>query len=92
MFTIKYRSYQLSKLQDSNGPYFDEIEQLSGPYAHICKDIKNNAPIIYAHENLESPATCTFGPVVYDEDATHPPRPTVFVMNERGATVASYRL
>jgi hypothetical protein len=92
MFTIKYRSYTLSAKQSSDGPFYDEHELIDGPFAMISKEMDDGYPVVYAHRDHNAPGTA-FGPVQIPETAgQRQPRPTLWVMNESGATVAKYDL
>lgn len=93
MFTLKYRSYSLAKVQPpadcTSGPFYDEHELIDGPFAMISKEMDDGYIVIHAHRDHNSPGM-TFGPVKADEAGK--PRPTLWVMNEQGATVAKYDL
>ena len=93
MFTIKYRSYSLSPKQSSDVPTcYDEHELIDGPFAMISKEYQDGYQVVHAHRDHNAPGM-TFGPCIYDEVAgVHHPRPTLWVMNESGATVAKYDL
>lgn len=93
--TVKYRSYTLASAQPVEGPkHYDECEQIHGPYAYVEKSMKDGLPVIYCHDSDGNPGM-TFGPfqgedrVAGEEPA---PRPTVWVMNYYGATIAKYDL
>lgn len=94
MFTIKYRTFTPSATQcaDPGSPtYYDQNEQLHGPFDLVSQEMQDGLIVIYAH-NGDDPGT-TFGPFRPPETANEePPRPTLWVMNEAGATVAKYDL
>ena len=95
MFTVKYRSYCLSAKQppaDCTAPsaFYDEHELIDGPFAMVSKEMDDGWTVIHAHRDHNSPGM-TFGPCKNDADAGWP-RPTLWVMNEAGATVAKYDL
>jgi hypothetical protein len=94
MFTIKYRTYSVSRIQppaDCIAPtaFYDEHELIDGPFAMVSKEIDDGYVVVYAHREHNAPGM-TFGPVKVD--AAGQPRPTLWVMNEAGATVAKYDL
>jgi hypothetical protein len=94
MFTVKYRSFQRSQNQppaDCVAPsaLYDEHELIDGPFAMISKELDDGWTVVHAHRDHNSPGV-TFGPVKHGEAGM--PRPTVWVMNESGATVAKYDL
>lgn len=95
MFTIKYRSYVLSATQnaDMTAPRcFDQVEQIHGPFQLVSQEMDDGYTVVYAHRH-ESELGYTFGPINGpDEGPETPPRPTVWVMNDHGATVARYDL
>jgi hypothetical protein len=94
MFTTKYRSYNLSSNQpppDCVAPkhFYDEHEMIEGPFVQVSKEMVDGYVVVYAHRDFNSPGM-TFGPV--QNYAADQPRPTLWVMNESGATVAKYDL
>lgn len=96
MFTIKYRSYSLSRTQneDESAPRcYDEHELIDGPFAMVSKELDDGYVVVHAHRDHNYPGM-TFGPIKSDNPTTDgpAPRPTVWVMNEAGATVAKYDL
>lgn len=91
MFTIKYRLYQLSPEQPDRGPtQYDEIEQVFGGFGFVSKEMEDGWPVVNAHGAHGSPAM-TFRTMNPENDRTMP-RPKLWVMNEAGATVATYDL
>lgn len=96
MFTIKYRYYTLT--QQPQGVEFicyDENESMHGPYDVISKGMENGYPTVQGIPEPGPNLPMTFGPFTPPSDSPHPekhPRPTVWVMNEAGATVAKYDL
>ena len=93
MFTIKYRYYQLSDQQppeDCLAPtkFWQEHEQLHGPYIGINKIMVNGYQMVECFDYTNPPNT--FGP--YDHLEEGQPRPVIWVMNEQGATIAKYDL
>lgn len=92
MFTIKYRSHVPADTQQAGVPIaYDTVEQLSGPYHLISQEVEKGSIVVYAHD-IHGNSQCTFGPHVWSETLSGPPRPTLWVMNENGATVARYDL
>jgi hypothetical protein len=96
--TVKYRSYQLAAAQQSGGPlHYDEIEQIHGPFAFVSKEMDDGYPVVHCHLDNGDPGL-TLGPCRLGdmEEAAGgpqaPPRPTVWVMNYYGATIAKYDL
>lgn len=93
MFTIKYRTYSLSRTQDAaeGAPhYYDENEQIHGPFELISKEQDESGyTLVHAHRETSAPGM-TFGPIHADEAGK--PRPTLWVMNEQGSTIAKYDL
>jgi hypothetical protein len=94
--TVKYRYYSLAAAQPEQGPRnYDECEQIHGPYAYVEKAMVDGYPVIYCHHENGDPAM-TFGPIKVDDIGVageRPmPRPTVYVMNYYGATIAKYEL
>ena len=98
MFTIKYRSYSPSDVQQGGGfPCYDQNEQLHGPFDLISQEMVQGRLVVYAHRGAEP--GMSFGPWVgaeipapSDTPQSAAPRPTLWVMNESGATVAKYDL
>lgn len=95
MFTIKYRSHRLADAQDSETyPRFVAHEQISGPYAFVSQEIENGRAVVYCHDE-HGDSRLMLGPWVPAGPADgipEGPRPTVYVMNASGATVAKYDL
>jgi hypothetical protein len=97
MFTTKYISFQLSPLQSSDETdprFYDRCETIDGPWSYISQsyDDETRGMVVHAHREGGAPG-CTWGPVPHEDRApgTQPaPRPTLYVMNESGATVAKY--
>jgi hypothetical protein len=94
MFTIKYRSYSLSQNQppaDCIAPtaFYDEHELIDGPFAMVSKELEDGYTVVHAHRDHNA-LGMSFGPV--KAGAAGQPRPTLWVMNEAGATVAKYDL
>jgi hypothetical protein len=98
MFTIKYRQPVLQDAQPANGPaIYTYIESLHGPFDGVSQSYEDGWCVVKAHRGHDvADVTCpgmTFGPVVLDEAAGEQrPRPTLWVMNEQGATLAKYNL
>lgn len=95
MFTIKYRTYSLARTQPkdcSSGPFYDENEQIHGPFELVSKEQDEDGyTVVHCHRGTD-PAL-TFGPFNQPEAAgSKRPRPTLWVMNSAGATVAKYDL
>lgn len=75
-------------------------EQIWGPYEFVTKEtcMKTGLPVVYCHQQLAVDAEhgklpMTFGPITAGgETPDAQPRPTLWVMNEHGATVAKYDL
>lgn len=93
MFTVKYRTFECAKTQLVEGPcFFDMHEHISGPYEQISQEYQDGYMVVHAHREGGAPGY-TFGPIFgQDESTDTPPRPTLWVMNEQGATVAKYDL
>jgi hypothetical protein len=93
MFTVKYRTYTLSPKQDGNGPYYDENEQIHGPFELVSKEQDDNGyTVVHAHRDQCQPGI-TFSEFQRDEVAgAKRPRSVLWVMNEQGATIAKYDL
>lgn len=90
MFTIKYRTYNPSPKQDGGTTcFYDQCELIDGPFALVSQEMDDGYIVVHAHRDHEAPGTM-FGPVRADEAGK--PRPTLWVMNEQGATVAKYDL
>lgn len=93
MFTIKYRSYQPCAKQpeagDGANKFYDEIDLIDGPFNIVSKEMDDGYTVVHAHRGPEM-LGMTFGPVKADEAGK--PRPKLWVMNEQGATVATYDL
>ena len=91
MFTIKYRQFIPSAKQNGEGPtFYDKTEQISGPYEFVSQEQSGDGfTVIHAHREGGAPG-CTFGPIPQLRGDT--PRPTLWVMNENGSTVAKYDL
>lgn len=94
MFTIKYQTYNLASQQPVNGPAnYDRCEQIHGPFGLVSQEMEGGYTVVYAHQG-DAPGM-TFGPNrgrELLEGETPPPRSTLWVMNEAGATVATYQL
>jgi hypothetical protein len=100
MFTIKYRYYTPAKTQPVDGPkFYDECESCHGPF-EVVNQARDDNGYIEVHGirgRSDGYLPMTFGPF-HDpngEDVKpgqQHPRPTLWVMNEAGATVAKYDL
>lgn len=93
MFTIKYRCYDRAPAQPAEGPTnYNENEQLHGPFDVISKEQDEDGyTLVHGHYPGELSPCMTFGPFKPPETAgEYHPRPTLWVMNESGATVARY--
>lgn len=93
MFTIKFRTYALAPIQCEGAPLcYDENEQLHGPFDFVSKERdEDGCSIVHCHRGT-GPAI-SFKDTGLDEVAgAKRPRPTLWVMNEHGATVATYLL
>jgi hypothetical protein len=93
MFTIKYRTYSVSRIQNGapNSPtMYDENEQIHGPFELVSKEQDENGfTVVHCHRAGDAPGM-TFDPL--RTDAAGQPQSTLWVMNEAGATVAKYDL
>lgn len=90
-FTVKYRMFEVSGLQPADGPpLFRPVELLDGPFHHISQSWEDGRMVVHCHRDEVSPGM-PYGPVIHAE-ADDRPRPTLWVMNEQGATVAKYDL
>lgn len=104
MFTIKYRTFERAHQQNAaagSPTYYDEHEQIHGPFALISKETDENGyPVVHAHRSENEPGmTFTHSRIRDLEDQQvagqpEPPAPlsTLWVMNEQGATIAKYDL
>ncbi len=100
MFTIKYQTYNPSSAQQSlgkpglNDPInYDRCEQLHGPFSLVSQEMEDGYVVVYAHRG-DDPGM-TFGPERMADRVAgepQPPRSTLYVMNENGATIATYHL
>jgi hypothetical protein len=96
MFTIKYQTFSLSPTQpaDAPGSFYDRSEQIHGPFAMVSQEYKEGYSVVYCHRT-EDALGMTFGPFIPPEQGdggSRHPRPTLWVMNEQGATIAKYDL
>lgn len=94
MFTVKYRRFQPCSQQPIDGPtFYDKVESIAGPFEHISQEYVDGLAVVYAHREGGAPGM-TYGPVQADQGppGTNAPRPTLWVMNDSGATVATYDL
>ncbi len=90
MFTIKYRYYELcAPAPDTPAPQYSQCERLDGPYESVSTRYENGELTVYCSRNELSPGM-TYGPI--GETANDFPRPTLWVMNAQGATIAKYDL
>lgn len=95
MFTIKYRFYTLAQpVAGETANFYDECESCHGPFEVISQGRENGYITV---SGIPTPGNLpmTFGPFVPPLDAPDPsrhPRPTIWVMNEGGATIARYDL
>jgi hypothetical protein len=90
MFTIKYRYFILANEQPEGGPpNYDENEMLYGPFSLVEQGRDKGFIIVTGYDDSEE-GNETFGP--FNTDVSGHPRPTLWVMNESGATVAKYDL
>jgi hypothetical protein len=96
MFTIKYRSFVPAATQNAepgSPTLYDCVEQISGGYDFVSQEIEDGYMVVHAHRGGDP--GMTFGPckgVDRKAGEAPPPRPTVYVMNDTGATVAKYDL
>lgn len=93
MFTVKYQSFQPCAMQQEGAPtFYDKLEQVHGPFEFVSQEMIEGMIVVYAHREGGAPGM-TFGPFQPPETiGEKPPRPTVWVMNASGATVAKYDL
>ncbi len=98
MFTLKYRMHEVTNEQlpaDCEAPKYASlpIEQIHGPFDEVSQSWQDRRMVVHANRHDGEPGM-TFGPIitVADEPAFYVPRPTLWVMNESGATVATYHL
>jgi hypothetical protein len=91
MYTMKYRYYARSNTQpaDASHTAYDEFEMIQGPFSYVSAEWDDGWRVVHAHRNDTEPGY-TFGPV--KDAAAGQPRPTLYVMNDHGATVAKYDL
>lgn len=95
-FTVKYRSFEAAvpSRYDPLAQRPIPVEQLHGPYAMVCQGHEGGDVAVYCHDE-HGDCRITFGPWLPPErtELGDPiPRPTVYVMNAAGATVAKYDL
>ena len=92
-FTVKYQRYVPAAAQPADGPvFYSPIQSIDGPFTSIHQEYKDGLLVVYAHRGDE--LGMTYGPV-FGTDAPperQPPRPTLWVMNDQGQTVAKYDL
>jgi len=70
------------------------VEQISGDYEFISQEIEDGCIVVHGHREGGIPG-CTWGPHKspdWEPGQQPAPRPTLYVMNEHGATVAKYDL
>jgi hypothetical protein len=96
MFTTKYRYYEPAPAPaDCTSGGFTPCERIDGPYAAVSARYEGGYQTVYCDLGDQAPGM-TFGPVLTgDTDNEAPrnfPRPTLWVMNAQGATVATYHL
>lgn len=92
MFTIKYRSWEVCDRQPTPAPAspcYSQLERLDGPFAAVSTRYENGLLAVSCDRNDMTPGM-TYGPVQPTEGNV--PRPTLWVMNEQGATIAKYDL
>lgn len=71
-----------------------ECDRIDGPYESIATRYEDGYLTVYASRNYLQPGM-TYGPVIGPElppGTPQGPRPTLWVMNEAGATIAKYDL
>jgi hypothetical protein len=99
MFTIKYRFFVLADQQPQEGPkHYDQCESCHGPFEVVSQERRRGFIVVHGIDPAGQPMT--FGPHQIDsleaaaagDLESQAPRPTVWVMNEAGATVAKYDL
>lgn len=93
MFTVKFRHYELSDQQppkDCVAPkkFYDECEYVSGPYQTVQKRMDDGWQIVTAYDGANP--GYTWGPFKDLDEGQ--PRPTIWVMNDQGSTIAKYEL
>lgn len=87
MFTIKYRTF--NPVEGQPGVYA-EVEQIHGPFHLVTKEYDEGGHVhVYAHRDDAAPGMSFSGrgPSIAGQ-----PDADLWVMNERGATVAHYSL
>lgn len=74
---------------------FSECDRIDGPYGSVSSRYEGGYLTIFATRGDFNPGM-TYGPVLSPEpragDPPSAPRPTLWVMNESGATIAKYDL
>lgn len=94
-YTVKYRCYNPCATQPQEGPtHYDQNEQIHGPFTFVSQEMQDGLMVVHAHRGEEA-IGMMFGPHRIGDLAAGqepPPRPSVWVMNESGATVAKYDL
>lgn len=88
MFTIKYRRFNPAGQAPDGRSNFLPVESIDGPFTHVSQEWQDGYAVVYAHRG--DALGMTYGPHGYGED--YEPRPTLWVMNEQGATIAKYGL
>ena len=90
MFTVKYRQFTLAPAQQADAPMmYSQVESIDGPFDRISQEHTIHGMVVYAYRG-DGELHMTYGPCLNGRE--DPPRPTVWVMNEMGATVAKYDL
>lgn len=100
MFTTKYRYYEPAPTPpDCISGGFTPCERIDGPYGSVSARWEGGRQIVYCDCGEANPGM-TFGPINNDEPCTiaeaekqrNFPRPTLWVMNAQGSTIATYHL
>ena len=82
----------MASLQSSSVPVsYDQVESIDGPFCSVSQEYDRGYMVVYAHRS-PSELGMTYGPIMEPDGTNQPPRPTLWVMNEQGATVAKYDL
>lgn len=97
MFTIKYRAWNAVEVAGQTAPSYVENEQVWGPFEFVSKEsTPDGLPVVYCHySGSHQSLPMTFGAIPYPEleqQKNFHPRPTLWVMNENGATISKYEL
>lgn len=95
-YTIKERAFYIDHNNpppaDCVGPIntFVPAENIVGPFANVSQRYEDGYLVVTGHYHGDDTPGVSFGP--WSGLSNDCPRPTVWVMNENGATVATYQM